>query len=103
MEDIKVATKLFTMYGKAKERNIPCTLSFKRMKQLMLRKKCFYTGINMNNIEGDNNQKTFDRIDASEGYTDNNTVTCTLSINRKKSNLTREEITLIYNKIKDRN
>ena len=75
-----------------KGRNIEFKLSLKRYKQLIITKRCFYTGVLMNDREHDPKQLTLDRIDASIGYTDGNTVACCLDINRKKKDLTVSEI-----------
>jgi hypothetical protein len=78
-------------------------MSFRRTKQLLMQEKCYYTGAVMTD-DNDNKptQRSFDKIDPNKGYIDSNVVACTCYINCKKSNLTIEEIKLLYNKIKNR-
>jgi hypothetical protein len=100
LTDSDVAKKLLAIQHSAITRNIDFNLSFKRMKQLMNAKRCFYSGEVLNNIVGNPNQFTIDRIDASKGYTDNNVVQCSLRFNQIKSNLTINEIGMMVKKLK---
>jgi len=43
--------------------------------------------------------RSIDRIDSAKGYIEGNVVSCTIDINGKKSNLSEEEIELLYKKI----
>jgi hypothetical protein len=43
---------------------------------------------------------SIDRIDNKIGYVDGNVVACTVEINRKKTDITIEEIEMIYKAIK---
>ena len=100
ISDMDLAIRYVRKLQSCKGRNIEFNLSLKRYKQLILTKRCFYTGVLMNDIEHHPKQLTLDRIDASVGYTDENTVACCLDINRKKSDLTIKEIEKIYLKLK---
>jgi len=103
MEDLelKAAKKMVQIQHSAKDRNIPFSMTFRRIKQLIKQEKCFYTGIDLEDEVGPN-QRTFDRIDATKGYTDKNVVACCSDINNKKANLSVAEIHMIYHKIKNR-
>jgi hypothetical protein len=70
-------------------------LSFRKCKRLLMTKRCYYTGKPFD----DTDTLTFDRVDNSKGYTDNNVVACSRSFNELKKNLTVDEITLMYKKI----
>lgn len=61
-------------------------------------KTCFYTGKPFGE-EGTLFARSFDRVDSSKGYVEGNVVACTVDINQKKSNLSIEEITCLYNKL----
>ncbi len=99
MTDLQVAKKLCSIYNSAESRGIEFNMSFKRMKILMNQKKCCYTGVVFTEEEGPNH-RSIDRIDNSKGYTDENTVACTVAINLKKRDLTIAEIKGLYNCIK---
>lgn len=96
ISDIEVANKMQQIQASAKSRGIHFDMSFNRVKTLMNTKRCFYTNNKLNNIKGDNNQLTFDRVDNSLGYIDSNVVACSHSINQKKGCLYMDEITSIY-------
>ena len=95
--DIIVAKKLLQIQNSASERAIPFSLSFKKVKALLLTKTCYFSGIEFDNSE--DNKKTFDRIDSLKGYSDDNVVACTQKINKRKSELSFEEIEMLYNGI----
>ena len=60
-------------------------------------KTCYYT--NKPFTEDGPNARSFDRIDSDKGYIEGNVVACTIDINGKKSNLSFEEISCIYQKL----
>lgn len=93
--DHKIALKLVSLYESAAGRNIECTLSLKKVKELLNQKTCYYTGNSF--INGNN--RSIDRVDASKGYHDNNVVACGSQYNGKKGSLTIEEIKNLYNKV----
>jgi hypothetical protein len=80
----------------ADNRGIEFDLSLKRVRQLLNTKKCFISGERLNRIQQDPNQLTFDRLDNTKGYTDDNVVACSLRINRLKDSLTIDDITMLY-------
>jgi len=96
MTDLEYAKKFLTLYATAKERKIECTMSFKHYVKLQKTKVCFYTGVIFINVDNHPLQRSIDRIDASLGYTDKNTVACTREFNCRKSNITISDITIMY-------
>lgn len=95
--DIDIARKYLNISNSASERQIPFTLSLKKIKELLSENSCYYSGVEFTS-EGDD-AKTFDRVDSTKGYTDNNVVVCTSKINKRKHDLTLEEIESLYDGI----
>lgn len=98
ISDLDVAKKMLNLKQSADSRNIKFDLSFLVLKNLMEQKKCFYTG-RVFDCKGDY-ALSIDRIDNKIGYVDGNVVACTVEINRKKTDITIEEIEMIYKAIK---
>lgn len=96
IDDYTIAKKLVQLKQSADSRGIEFTLSFRKVKNLMNSKVCYYTGKKFS--KKGINAKSIDRVDSTKGYTDSNVVACTTDINRKKSNLTIEEIRMISKK-----
>ncbi len=96
ISDIEIALKMCQISASAKSRNIPFDMSFKKIKQLLLTKRCYFTNVELNNIHNDENQLTFDRVDNTKGYIDSNVVACSKRFNTVKGNLTPIEIELLY-------
>lgn len=94
--DLEVAKKLVAIKTSADSRGIEFDLSLRRVRQLLNTKKCFISGVKLNRIHQDPNQLTFDRLDNTKGYTDENVVACSSRLNKLKDSLTVEEITMIY-------
>jgi hypothetical protein len=95
--DLEVAKKMLKIYQSAIDRKLDFNLSFDTVKKLMAYKTCFYTG---REFESDGPYAmSFDRVDSSKGYIEGNLVSCTIDINSKKSNLTYEEIEMLYQKL----
>jgi hypothetical protein len=95
--DIEVAKKLLNIYQSAMDRKLEFNLSFESVKTLLRFSTCYYTGRKFD-VEGPYS-RSIDRIDSSKGYIEGNVVSCTIDINGKKSNLSDEEIELLYQKI----
>ena len=95
--DVEVAKKLLNIYQSAADRKLEFNLSFESVKTLLKFQTCYYTGRKFDN-EGPY-ARSIDRIDSSKGYIEGNVVSCTVDINGKKSNLSDEEIELLYTKI----
>ena len=95
--DVEVTKKLLNIYQSAADRKLEFNLSFESVKTLLKFQTCYYTGRKFDN-EGPY-ARSIDRIDSSKGYIEGNVVSCTVDINGKKSNLSDDEIELLYNKI----
>jgi hypothetical protein len=98
LTDLDVAKKMLNLKQSADSRNIKFDLSFNTLKKMMEQKKCFYTGRQFD-TKGDY-ALSIDRIDNKLGYIEGNVVACTVEINRKKTDITLDEIEMIYNAIK---
>ena len=96
--DLDVAKKMINLKQSADSRNLKFDLSFIKLKSLMEQKKCFYTGKSFDKTPG--NELSIDRIDNKIGYLDDNVVACTVEINRKKTDISIEEIEMLYKAIK---
>lgn len=97
LSDVEVAKKLLNIYQSAMDRKLEFNLSFESVKTLLRFPTCYYTGRKFE-PEGPYS-RSIDRIDSSKGYIEGNVVSCTVDINGKKSNLSDEEIELLYTKI----
>jgi hypothetical protein len=95
--DIEVAKKLLNIYQSAMDRKLEFNLGFESVKTLLRFSTCYYTGRKFD-VEGPYS-RSIDRVDSSKGYIEGNVVSCTIDINGKKSNLSDEEIELLYQKI----
>lgn len=95
--DIEVARKMINIAQSASDRKLEYDLTFNTVKGLMTEDVCWYTG----KIFQDEGiySRSFDRIDSFKGYIEGNVVACTVDFNGKKSNLTLEEIEILYNKL----
>jgi len=98
--DLDVAYKMVQINRSAKKRNIKFGLSLSKVKALLKTKKCFYTGVEMNHIHEHMDQLTFDRVDNEKGYTDDNVVACSRTINMRKTDLKISEIEMMYKALK---
>jgi hypothetical protein len=98
LTDYIVAKKLIQLKQSADSRGIEFKLSFKEVKKLMSAKICFYT---RKKFGEDLDARSIDRVDSSIGYVDGNVVACTVDINRKKANLTHDEIIMLSARIQD--
>ena len=97
LKDLEVAKKMLKIFQSANDRGLEYDLSFKTVKRLMNYKKCYYTGKEFR--EDGLYARSFDRVDSNKGYVEGNVVACTVDINQKKSNLSNEEITILYEKL----
>lgn len=84
-DDVKISQKYFNKYQSALHRGIAFKLSFTSYKNLMRAKKCYYTGIDLSDVQGAANQRTIDRIDNTKGYESGNVVACCFAFNQIKS------------------
>jgi len=97
IKDLEVAKKMLKINQSASDRGLAYDLSFKTVKRLMSYKRCYYT--NKEFKEDGPFARSFDRVDSSKGYIEGNVVACTIDINGKKSNLSNEEIIILYEKL----
>lgn len=97
ISDVEVAKKLINIYQSAQDRKLQFNLSFDYVRRMLEYKTCYYT--NKPFTEDGPNARSFDRIDSDKGYIEGNVVACTIDINGKKSNLSFEEISCIYQKL----
>jgi hypothetical protein len=96
MNDLAIAKKLCALHSSANSRDIEFNLSFKKLKQLMTRKTCFYTGVRFDKKD---NPMSIDRVDNTRGYVDDNVVACTVAVNQIKANLTIAQIEMLHKKV----
>lgn len=98
--DEAVARKFIKMAGSASKRGIENKLTLAHVRRLLKRKTCFYTGVTMTEPANDgsvnNSDRTFDRIDASKGYTDSNVVACTHFANHLKNLLLENKSSSLF-------
>lgn len=97
ISDLEVARKMLKIYQSAQDRKLEFNLSFESVKKLLSYQTCYYTS-RVFEEEGAFS-RSFDRIDSSKGYVENNVVACTVDINGKKSNLSMDEIECLYTKL----
>jgi len=95
--DLEVAKKMLKIYQSAQDRGLEFSLSFLTVKSLLTYSQCYYTGKKFE--EEGPFSRSFDRINSAQGYIEGNVVSCTVDINSKKSNLSYEEIEMIYKKL----
>lgn len=99
--DIAVANKFILLRKSAKKRGIEFNLSLTSVRNLLNAKRCYYTGTPL--VRGDDsipaNRFSVDRKDASKGYIKGNVVACTEEFNHRKSNLTADDIKILYKKV----
>lgn len=98
ISDLEIAQKLIGLSASAKDRGIEFNLSFKKLKEVLSRKTCYYTGVRFE--ETGPNKMSIDRVNSQKGYVDGNIVACTTRINGKKKDLSFEDIEILYNKMK---
>ncbi|HEY1021276.1 MAG TPA: hypothetical protein VGE06_03135 [Flavisolibacter sp.] len=96
VSDLELAKKLTMLAQSAQTRRIPFNLSLGKLRQLMERKTCYFTGTPFDEDVTSPNHRSIDRIDSTGGYTDDNVCACTVQINRLKANLSFEQIGFIY-------
>jgi len=101
--DRKIARKFLQIETSGQQRGIHFDMSLRRVAALLRQKTCFFTGVELNDVEGHPNQRSFDRIDNDKGYIDTNVVACTATFNKRKNNLTVKEIVLMYKGLKKKN
>ena len=94
LSDLEVAKKMLKIYQSAVDRKLDLDLSFETVRSLLIEPTCYYT--NKPFEETGNFARSFDRVNSDLGYIEGNVVACTVDINSKKSNLSFEEIEILY-------
>ena len=97
--DLEIARKLLNISKRATEKNLEFNLTFDYVKQLLSYKTCFYTNVSFIDEEGSMLSRSFDRKDNSKGYIIGNIGVCTVDFNRRKGDLSLDEIKLLYEKL----
>lgn len=86
VSDKELVEKYSQLKQSAQSRQIPFALTLKRLRQLMERETCYYTGVKFIRGHQDLN-RSIDRVHSDMGYIDLNVVACTAQVNVIKSNL----------------
>tara|TARA_R100000656_G_scaffold124946_1_gene104528 strand:+ start:1558 stop:1878 length:321 start_codon:yes stop_codon:yes gene_type:complete len=101
MTDIEIAKRLVRTEHSASSRGKEFNMTFKKMKALLSTKTCYITGVELQTEdEKADNYLTLERLDNEQGYIDSNVVACSSYINKKKGDLTVQEVKDIYNAMK---
>lgn len=96
VDDLTIAKKMVKNKQSADSRNIPYSMTFAGTKKLLTTPKCYFTGKKFS----DKVVRSFDRLDNTIGYTDENVVACDQKFNSRKSDLSVEEIIMMYEGLK---
>ena len=94
--DKKVSTKFHRLYQSATKRNMEFGLRLKDVSRLLRVKRCFYSG----KMPTADDPLSFERLDNDKGYIPENVVMCLTSLNKLKSNLTLDQISMFYKAVK---
>jgi len=100
MNDLYIAKKLIRLEQSANKRGIEFDLSFSDVKRLLNTKRCYYSRVELTDVEEDPNQRSLERVDNNKGYVKGNVVACSRRLNSIKSNLEVKEIKYFYNGLK---
>ena len=81
--DVLVANKFYQLQKSAYDRGIHFDLSIGKVRQLLKKKTCAFTGLpfTMDGLSG----RSIDRLDNTKGYVDGNVVACMAGVNSFKS------------------
>ena len=90
MDDTVIARKYLSKLENSKTRGIEFKLSFIAYKNLIRAKKCFYTGIDISDVEGAGDQRTIDRVNPNKGYVTGNVVACCKAMNQMKASMEKD-------------
>lgn len=89
MDDLEIARRYLRKADNANRRGVEFTLTFQGYKNLILAKKCRYTGIELTRSSGPGTAKptdhTIDRVDSTRGYVKGNVVACCHAANSAKA------------------
>jgi predicted nucleic acid-binding protein len=96
-DEIKMATKLISLYDSARDRGIECTLTFAELKRIYKRKTCYYTGINLYTHQ--HHTPSLERIDNDKGYVSGNVALVSKTVNNLKNDLSLKHLKMMVKKI----
>lgn len=96
IDDYLIAVKYVNKNKSSARRGISFELSFNEYKRILKKKKCFYTGVTLNNEENHPHSFTIDRKNPSLGYTKDNCVACSLAANAVKNQLLEQGNASLY-------
>ena len=88
MDDLKIAKRYINKAKNAALGGEVFDLSFRCFKNIMIAKKCAYTGIKLtekDDVKCKSTDRTVDRVDSSKGYVVGNVVACCHLANQLKS------------------
>jgi hypothetical protein len=101
MTDIEIAKRMVRTEKSASDRGKEFSISFEKMKELLSSTHCYITGVELETGEDNkDNFLTLERLDNEKGYTDDNVVACSSYINKKKGDLSVQEIVMIYDALR---
>jgi len=87
-EDVRLARNYIAKFASSCERGIVFELTFCEYKQLMQKRRCHYTNIELcasDGVKQVGNTRTIDRINYTKGYVKDNCVACCYAVNKFKS------------------
>ena len=84
--EIRVAEKYLQLLQSAQRRHLDFNLSLVDVRNLLLRKTCYYSNVKFHPNPGHEHSRTIDRLDCNKGYVKGNVVACTYKMNIFKEN-----------------
>lgn len=84
--EIRVAEKYLQLLQSAQRRHLDFNLSLVDVRNLLLRKTCYYSNVKFHPSPGHEHSRTIDRLDCNKGYVKGNVVACTYKMNIFKEN-----------------
>lgn len=85
--EIRVAEKYLQLLQSAQRRHLDFNLSLVDVRNLLLRKTCYYSNVKFHPNPGHEHSRTIDRLDCNKGYVKGNVVACTYKMNIFKENV----------------
>lgn len=89
--DDQIVRKYQSLQSSAKERSLPFKMSLRKIRSLLVAKKCYFTGIEFSETDPDL-KRSIDRMDSTKGYIDDNVVPCIARFNNLKGNISYREL-----------
>lgn len=97
MDDLSIAKKYISKANRAKQDGYDFDLSFTSFKNMMLAKRCRYTGVLLTTPKSPvqkSTDRTIDRIDSSKGYVKGNVAAVCFAANKFKGMLENPVFTI---------